>query len=137
MKKSRRRNTLRSHVRKRSLDRSNRAENLTLPPKQDNYVYRTQPLRRRKLSPNTLYHPHASTVLRKRRPKTVVSQRRTVRRTPLLGLKGRTPGKRNICTQRAARKSVLFTKRLVGFSGSSPGKQHTYKRTVDSNASCR
>nr|UXQ88098.1 MAG: hypothetical protein [Microvirus sp.] len=98
---------------------------------------RTKSLRGSQLRSNTLYSPHSTSVRRKRRPKTMVPLGGTLRRTPLLGEKGRTPGHRNPCSKRAARKAVLFTNKLIGRAGSSPGKHHKYKRTVDSQYSCK
>ncbi len=98
---------------------------------------RTTPIRSSKRRTHPLFSPHSKTVLVRRRTKTMGPSRGNLRRDTLLGRAHRTPGHRNPCTQRDIRKSVLFFKKLIGFSGSSPGRLRTYKRTVDSNFSCK
>lgn len=41
------------------------------------------------------------------------------------------------CRKRLTRKAVLFQRKLVGFAGSSPGKNHTYRRTNESQGRCK
>nr|UXQ88076.1 MAG: hypothetical protein [Microvirus sp.] len=99
---------------------------------------RTRQIRRSQSRTNTLHHPDSKTVQRRRgihRP--LVPHRRNRSRNALLSIPRLTPRTRTPCSKRAARKSVLFTKRLIGYSGSSPGRNHKYKRTVDSNYTCR
>lgn len=110
--------------------------NYSLPPTRKNYG-RTRSIYRRKPRQDTLFSPYSKTVLRRRFLKTMGTHVGNVRRGALLGQKNRTPGRRNICTQRAARTAVLFLKKLVGFPGSSPGKRGKYRRSVDSDYSCK
>ncbi len=98
---------------------------------------RTQYIRSSKRRTYPVHSPHAKTVLVRRRTPPLVPPGRIMRRSPILGSKGRTPGRRNPCTLRDIRKSVLFTKKLIGHAGSSPGRKGTYRRTVDSSASCK
>lgn len=116
--------------------------NLILPPRRDKklgktYVERTELIRSSQRRTDTLYSPYSKTVLRKRRNQTLVPPGRTLRRSPLLGLKSRTTPARNPCTKRDVRKSVLFIKKLIGHAGSSPGRNNTYKRTTESQYSCK
>ena len=121
--------------------RSNPFVSLTLPARRDKpritINVGTKYLRSRKFRSHTLYRPDSKTILSKRRSPPLVPPGRTVQRNPVLISAIRTPGKRNICAKRDIRKSVLFSKKLVGYSGSSPGRHRTYKRTVDSTASCK
>lgn len=117
----------------------------TLPQRRDDFRRKpfgeyhgtTRPVRRSEPRQDPLYSPYSQTVLRRRFPETVGAFVRDVRRYPLLGSARRTPGRRNVCSKRAARKSVLFAQRLIGFSGSSPGKNHKYRRNVESEYSCK
>ena len=82
---------------------------------------RTRSIRRSQHRTNTLYSPYSQTVLARRRNSALRTLGRTIRRSPLLGRKVRTPGRLNPCTKRAARRAVLFNNRLIGKSGSTPG----------------
>ncbi len=118
---------------------------LTLPPRRVRYHVRANredksrdgsPHRRKRLS-DTLYHPHSKTLLAKRRTKTLVPHVRTYAGITIPGISRGHARKRTLCDDRASRKTVLFTKKLIGFAGSSPGKRRTYKRRTDSQYSCR
>lgn len=45
--------------------------------------------------------------------------------------------KHRICPKRQARRQVLFSKLIAGHAGRSPGKNHTYRRNVTSQYSCK
>lgn len=94
-------------------------------------IYRSKPRQ------DPLFSPYSKTVLRRRFPQTMGALVGNVRRDHLLGRSRGPTGKRNHCTSRAARKAVLFTKRLIGYSGSSPGRRGKYRRTQDSQFSCK
>ncbi len=113
----------------------------TLPRRRDKLPEplhaRTQFIRSSKRRTDPLFSPHSKTVLVRRQSPPLVPRQRDSRRAPILGRAHRTPGRRNPCTTRDIRTSVLFFKKLIGFPGSSPGRNRKYKRTVDSNYSCK
>lgn len=51
-------------------------------------------------------------------------------------LQVRVPMRARFCVQRKQRREVLFAFRRVGYSGSSPGRRNTYRRTANSHWRC-
>lgn len=48
----------------------------------------------------------------------------------------RVPMRARFCVQRKQRREVLFAFRRVGYSGSSPGRRNTYRRSANSHWRC-